>query len=198
MLKLEDLGTIFLLTSIMGALVIASPALVFVIPPVASEGFSELYILGPNRMAKDYPVNVKANESYKVYLGISNHMGSSAYYAVYVKLRNQTELLPNSLVGTPSPLPTLNEYRVLLKDGEVWETPLNFSFGNFLFNGETCTVETLTMNGLDLPVTKKVSWDSENQGYYLQLFFELWIYDSETNSFSYHERFVGIWLNMIA
>jgi hypothetical protein len=56
-------------------------------------------------------------------------------------------------------------------------------------------VETLSLNGLDLHVGKMVSWDSENKGYYLQLFFELWIYDSNAGGFSFDNRFVGIWLN---
>jgi uncharacterized membrane protein len=195
MLTIEDFGTIFLLTSVLGALAISSPALAFVFPSQAGERFSELYILGPNRMAEDYPFNVKAGENYKVYLGIGNHMGSSAYYTLYVKLRNQTEPLPNSTDGTPSPLPPVYEYRVLLSDGEVWEVPLNFSFRGLSFHGNSCVVETLSLNGLDLHVGKMVSWDSENKGYYLQLFFELWIYDSNAGGFSFDNRFVGIWLN---
>jgi len=198
MLKLEDYRTIFLIVSLVGVPVITSPALVFVFPARGGERFSELYVLGPNRMAEDYPSNMKADEAYKIFLGIGNHMGSSACYVLYVKLRNQSELLPNSTGGTPSPLPALYEYRVFLGDGGIWEKQVNFSFRGFSFYGNSCTVETLTVNGLDLHVGKVTSWDSENRGYYLQLFFELWIYNSESNGFSFHNRFVGIWLNMTA
>ena len=196
MLKLEDYGTIFLLLSLAGALAISTPALAVVVPTVASEKFSELYILGPNRMAEDYPFNVKANESYNVFLGIGNHIGSSSYYALYVKLRSRDEPLPNSTVETPSPLPALYEYKVILSEGEVWEKPLSFSFNGLSFNENSCLVETLTINGLKQQVNKLVLWDPENKGYYLELFFELWIYNSETNAFTFHNRFVGIWLNM--
>jgi hypothetical protein len=198
MLSLEDFATIFLIASVAGALVISSPALAFVFPSQSSERFSELYILGSNHTAGDYPFNVKSGINYLVYLGIGNQMGSSSYYALYVKLRNQTEPLPNSTVGTPSSLPVLYEYRVLLVDGGVWEAPLNFSFRGVSFYGNSCVVETLSLNGLDLHVGKSVCWDQADKGYFLESFFELWIYNSTINAFSFHNRFVGFWLNVTA
>ena len=196
MLKLEDFRTIFLITSFVGALIISSPALAFLFPSLASESFSELYLLGPSRMAEGYPSNVKLNETYQIFVGIRNSMSSPAYYALYVKLRNQSELPPNNVVGTPSPLPALYEYRVLLGDEETWEAPLNFSFKGFTFHGNSCSVDVLTIDSLDLHVDKTASLDSKNKGYFLKLFLELWIFDTETRSFAFHNRFVGIWLNM--
>jgi hypothetical protein len=198
MLKLEDYKTIFIVVSLVGALVIAAPTLASILPTRATERFSELYVLGPNRVAEGYASNVKAGETYKVYVGVGNHMGSSAYYALHVKLRNRGEPLPNSTTSTPSALPALYEYRVFLGDGGDWETPLDFSFRGLSFYGNSCTVETLSTNGLNLHVGKVASWDSESKGYYLELFFELWIFIPESRSFSYHNRFVGLWLNMTA
>jgi hypothetical protein len=195
MLSLEDWGTIFLLASIAGALVIGSPALALVLPSQAGEKFSPLYILGPNRMAKDYPFNVKAGENYNVYLGIGNHMGSSAYYALYVKIRSQTEPLPNSTDGTPSPLSALYEYRILLRDGEVWEAPFNFSLSNFFFSGNSCSIYYFSINGETLNVSKIALWDSGNKGFFFEVFFELWVYNKTVNDFRYHERFVSLRLN---
>jgi len=197
MLILEDFKKIFIIISILGVLAISSPAIAFFLPSQTGEKFSELYVLGSNNMAEDYPFNVKAGENYKIYLGIGNHMGSSAYYLLYVKIRNQTEPLPNSTEGTPSSLHEIYEYRTLLTEGGVWETSLNFSFRGISFHGNSCFIEILSLNGLDLQVNKIVIWDSENKGYFLQLFFELWINNpEEANSFSFHNRFVGIWLNM--
>jgi len=196
MLKLEDYQTLFLIASLAGSLVISWPAVGFVLPVRGGERFSELYVLGPGRMAEDYPFNVLEDEEYRVYLGVGNHMGGSAYYLLYVKLRGQTEPLPNSTDGTASPLPALFEYRAVLGEGEVWEEPLDFSFKGLLFSGDGCSVETLSLNGLDVDVGKMVSWDEENRGFYLELFVELWIYDAEVEGFSFHDRFVGIWLNM--
>jgi hypothetical protein len=39
-------------------------------------------------------------------------------------------------------------------------------------------------------------WDSESHGFLFQLFFELWLYDLASQGFQYHNRFVGVWLNM--
>jgi hypothetical protein len=47
-------------------------------------------------------------------------------------------------------------------------------------------------------VNKSVAWDATNNGYYCQIFFELWIYDAVSSGFQYHDRFVGLWLNLTA
>ena len=198
MLKLEDYGTVFMLVTFGGALVISWPALGFVLPVGGGERFSALYVLGPDRMAEGYPFDVWVGRSYRVFLGVEDHMGSSAYYAVYVKLRSQDEPLPNSTAGTPSPLPALYEYRFVLEDEGVWEVPVDFSFRGISFFDGGCRVEGLVLGGRDLVVEKTVVRDSENSGYFLQLFFELWIYDDGLDGFSFHDRFVGVWLNMTA
>jgi hypothetical protein len=196
MLKIEDYKIIFTAVGLVGALLFASPtlSLVFHLPLV--EGFSELWILGPEHMAENYPFNVRAEESYLVYIGIGNHMGSSAYYAVYVKFRNQTEPLPDDKAGKPSPLEPLYEYRVFLKDGDSWEFPLNFSFSNISFLDNQSLAGTIRINDAAFNVDKPALWDANYTGYYYQLFFELWIYDVEAEAFQFHNRFVGIWLNM--
>jgi len=196
MLKLEDYKTIFIIASLAGTLIIASPTLASILPARGTERFSELYVLGPSRMAEGYAFNVKAEETYRVFLGVGNHMGSSAYYAVHVKLRDRGEPLPNATTITPSSLPTLYEYRVFVGDGQTLETPLNFSFRGLLFQGNSCRVETIATDAQEVNVGKLVLWDSENKGYFLELFFELWIFSPESGSFSYHNRFVGFWLNM--
>jgi len=147
-------------------------------------------------MIEDYPFNVNANGSYKVYVGVGNHMGSSAYYIVYVKFRNQTEPLPNSTDGTPSPLPPLSEYRFFVQDGGTWEAPLTFSFPNVLRLENKCLVEAITINDVVFTVNKQAMWDANRTGFYYQLFLELWIYDTSLKEFQFHNRFVGIWLNM--
>jgi len=198
MLKLEDYGTIFLLMSFVGSLLISWPALGFVLPAAGGERFSALYVLGPNRMAEDYPFNVKENGEYRIFLGVENHMGSSAYYVLYVKLRGPDEPLPNSTAGIPSPLSALYEYRVILADEQAWEVPVVFSFRGVSFYGNSCSVDTFIIDGLDVDVGKVTSWDAENSGFYVELFFELWIYGNQPDRFSFHDRFVGIWLNVTA
>jgi hypothetical protein len=113
-----------------------------------------------------------------------------------VKFRNQSEPLPNSTTGTPRSLWTLYEYRVFLEDGKSWEAPLTFSFSNVSFVEERSIVGSLAINDFAVSVDKSALWDAENRAYYYQLFMELWIYNASSFAFQFHNRFVGIWLNM--
>jgi hypothetical protein len=196
MLKIDDYKLVFMSAGLIGILLFASPMLSLVLHLPGGERFSELWILGPGHMAEDYPFNVKVDESYLVYVGVGNHMGLSAYYAVYVKFRNQTEPLPNATAGTPSPLPPLYEYRMVIRDGEVWEAPLTFSVLKVSSLDGQCFVEALNINNVTFTVNKPTSWDANNTGYYYQLFIELWIYNAESKGLEFHNRFVGLWVNI--
>jgi len=189
--NLEDYRVVFAVSGLILILVASAPTLSLVLPFSGGECFSELWILGPNHMAEDYPFNVVNDTVYNVFLGIGNHMGSSAYYMVYVKFRNQSEPLPNATAGTHSPLNATAEYRIFLQGGESWEAPITFSF-----LGNQSLIQSLIVNNVEFAVNKTALWDGENNGYYYQLFLELWIYDAESDAFQYHNRFVGIWLNM--
>jgi hypothetical protein len=196
MLRLEDCRVVFAAVGLVGVLLFSSPSLALVLHLPSGEKFSELWILGPGHMAEGYPFNVKADVSYLVYLGVGNHMGSSAYYGVYVKFRNQSDALPNGTAGTPSPVPALCEYRVFLEEGKSWEALLTFSFSNVSLVGDRSIVGSLAMNGVALSVDKPALRDAENKAYYYQLFMELWIYNASSSAFQFHNRFVWIWLNM--
>jgi len=196
MLTFEDYRVVFAAVGLIGVLLFASPTLGLVLHLPGGERFSELWVLGPGHMAEDYPFNVRVNGSYMVYVGVGNHMGSSSYYLVYVKFRNETEPLPNATTGAPSVLAPLYEYRMFLEDGGNSDVPLNFSFSNISFSGNQSAVGSLTINGVPFIVDKSVSWDAVNSGYYYQLFIELWIYSAESDDFQYHNRFVSRWLNM--
>lgn len=196
MLKIEDYKSVFVVAGLAGILLFASPTLGTFLHLPDGEKFSELWILGSGHMAKDYPFNVKVGENYMVYVGVGNHMGSSAFYLLYFKLRNQTELLPNTIAETPSPLAPLFTYDIFLENGETWEQPINFSFNNIFFENDRCFAGNLTVNGVTVNVDKSTSWDSENNGYFYQFFIELWIYDTASRNFRFHNRFVGLWLNV--
>jgi uncharacterized membrane protein len=178
-------------------LIAAAPTLNMIIAfPEASERFSELWVLGPNHMAEDYPFNVEVNETYSVSVGVDNHLGGSAYYLVYVKFRNQTQPLPNATASEYGPLAPLYEFRTFVVDGKTWEAPLTFSVLEVSRNDDSVFADRLSINGVVFSVNASTQWDSEYQGFYYQLFFELWLYNVTSQSFQYHDRFVGIWLNM--
>lgn len=195
-MNLEDYRTVFVVSGLILILVASAPTLSLVLPFSGGECFSELWILGPNGMAEDYPFNVVNDTVYNVFLGIGNHVGSSAYYMVYVKFRNQSEPLPNATAGMPSLLSPLYECRVFVQDGKTWEAPLTFSFSGVSFFENRSFVESLVVNDVVFSVDKLALWDGDNNGFYYQVFMELWIYNAGSDAFEFHNRFVGLWLNM--
>jgi hypothetical protein len=196
--SLADCRHVFLAVGLMGVVVFSVPsAMVFVRWP-GGEKFSELYVLGPGHMAEGYPFNVRENEGYMVYLGVRDDLGSSAYYVVNVKFRNQTEPLPNATAGVPSSSPPLYEYRVFLQDGQSWERPLTFSFSQVSVAQNRSVVGSLSVDGVTISVNRPEAWDDESKGYFYELFMELWVYNVSSDAFQFHNRFVGVWVNMTA
>lgn len=159
------------------------------------EKFSKLYVLGPTHMAEAYPFNVSTGSNYSVYLGVENHLGRVAYYQILVKCRNGEEALPNSTAGVASPLPALYTYDVFLTDGQVWEGNLVFSFPNILFEGNVATVRSISINGAVFVADEVAVWNNDNKGYFYELFMELWLFNVTSGSFSFHNRFLGLWVN---
>ena len=198
-MNLEDYRTVFVSVSLVLILIAASPTLGLVIPfPRGGERFSELWVLGPNHMAEDYPFNIGVNETYRVFVGVGNHMGVSSYYLVNVKFRNQTQPLPNATASEPSQLAPLYEYRAFVVDGGTWETPLTFRVLEASRVDDSLLIGRLSIDDVVFSVNVSARWDSEYKGFYYQLFLELWLYNTELQSFQFHNRFVGIWLNMTA
>jgi uncharacterized membrane protein len=195
-LKLEEYRLVFIAVGLIGVLLLASPAVARALQLPSGEKFSELYVLGPGHMTEDYPFNVTEGRDCSVYVGVGNHMAASAYYVLYVKFRNQTELLPNSTSATPSPLQPLYEYRFFVADNETWEAPLVFSISEAAFKANQSAVNKIAINNVEFTVNKQAEWDMNSTGFYYQLFMELWIFDPISSSVEFHNRFVGLYLNL--
>jgi uncharacterized membrane protein len=196
-MKFQDYRTVFQVSSLVLVLLAASPALSLIVSfPRSGESFSELWLLGSNHMAENFPFNVQTGEEISLFLGVGNHLGHSGYYLVYAKFRNQTQPLPNGNSSEPSSLHSIHEFQFLLADGDVWETPVTFEILDASVEGDSMVVESVSVNDRAFEVDCSSTWDSENKGFYFQLFFELWLYNSEGSSFQFNDRFVGIWLNM--
>jgi len=186
----------FIAGSLTLMLVAATPALtLFINMPSGSERFSELWLLGPDKKAEDYPFNVRANETYRVYVGVGNHLGYSAYYRVYVKFRNQTQPLPVASNATPSTLPELYEFDFFVMDSAVWETLLKFKILDVQRSNGFMILKSLSINEVTYLIDGFSAWDSVRNGFYYQLFFELSLYNMTSRRFGFHNRFVSIWLN---
>lgn len=198
-LKSQDYRNLLLAACLIALLLAALPAAsVLVTLPRVGEKFSELWLLGPNHMAEDYPSNITVGQPYSVYLGVSNQLGTTAYYAVYIKFANKTQPLPNDITSSPSPLPILYEIRAFVQDGKTWEKLITFSVLEASQSETSSTVNRLAINDRPVLTNSSAVWDPDPPliGYYYQLFFELWIYDAVSKNLEYHSRFVRLWLNM--
>ena len=196
MMRIDDVKVLYGLACFSLCLIIVSPTIATFVSFPSGEPFSEIWVLGSGHMLEGYPFDVENGAKEQVFVGVGNHLGRSAYYVVYVKLRNQTQALPNSTISEPSPLAPLYEFRAVVADGETWEEPFAFSFLEASHFGDLFAVKKISINDQVFTVEYPCVWDSENNGFFYQLFFELWIYDDDISGSRYHNRFAGIWLNM--
>src|SRR5208337_4705983 len=109
-MKLDEYRLPFIVVTTIIMLLVASPAMSRLLVYPRTEFFTELWLLGSNHTAEDYPYNVTNGQNYTIYLGLGNQLGYCAYYLVEVKLRNETQSAPSSLGpvedATPSSLPS--------------------------------------------------------------------------------------------
>jgi hypothetical protein len=197
-LNLENHKILYITVTAILALLIASPALQHFLVYPQTEYFTELWLLGPNQKAENYPYNITQNTNNRVFLGLSNHLGASGYYLVEVKFRNQNMSGPDSFQRTPSSLPTLYSFNVVVADKQTVQMPIDFSFGYSLVDSQI-NFNRLTINNAQINLNGySTSWNSTNNDYYGKLVFELWLYNSTLGNFQYHERFVDLRLNMTA
>jgi len=161
----------------------------------SGERFSELFLLGPNQTAEDFPFNVVTNQNYLVHLGIGNHLDAPAYYVCYFKIRNQTEPLPDESQSTPSALSPFHEYRTVIQNEENRTVPVSFSLSGLTISNGCSRLQTVTINDVQYEVNKIAQYDQENNGYYYQVFVELWACYPKSDTLQYQNRYVYFWLN---
>jgi len=134
------------------ALLVFSVVLVVTLPK-PGEKFSEFYILGANRTADSYPMNIISEIPYPMYVGISNHEFRTVNYSVEIYLESiseneeinkltQPEML---LVGTYSVTLNYNETSIIPFDLIVPDA--NYNRVNFLlFDGTPPGSEVTGLN----------------------------------------------------
>lgn len=201
-MNLREYRVLFFVVAAILTLLVASPALSRLLVYPRTEFFTEMWLLGTSHKAEGYPFNVSRGQSYSVFLGIGNHLGYCAYYVVEVKFRNQTQPAPTSFGPlanrTPSTLPSLFNITAFVADEGTWELPVTFSI-DYKYNETLSQVKlyNMTFNGVEFDMRNyTIAWDSKNNGFLGNLFFELWIYNQASRSFIFNNRFVSIWLNV--
>jgi hypothetical protein len=224
-MNLQEYEVLFIVGISVSALLVASPVLQRLLVYPQAEFFTEMWLLGAHHTAENYPYNITRGEDYSVFLGITNHLGSCAYYVVEVKFRNATQSGPDSFNRTCSSLEPLYSFNFFVPDKETWEMPISFSL-DYSFDKVARTVyRNVSVSAPDGNVTyqlvaENIILDRVNFSYmklnnatlslqglssdfnphtsefFGDLVFELWIYDAQTSSFVYHERYVHLKFNM--
>jgi hypothetical protein len=192
----ETVKLFYVFSCVALCLVILSPTLLAIVSFPEGEKFSEMWLLGPTHMMEGYPFHVSPRASYHVFLGVGNQMGGLEYYSLQVKLRNESEPVPDNSAGTPSGLPTVYDYRFFLRNSATWEKEFSFSFQDVAFEGNVCRISKILIDDHVVNVGKTAVQDEGDKGFYYQVFFELWIYNTTSSAFQFHNRWVGFWLNM--
>jgi len=196
--NLQECKTLLLVVTAILALLVASPALQRLLVYPQTEFITEMWLLGPEHTAENYPYDITINKNYKVFLGVSNHLGHCAYYLVQVKFSNQNKTAPDDSARTPSSLPALYNIHVVIADKEMWELPVNFSFDySYDINNSKVNFNRMMLNGAALYLNGySTTWDSENSRFFGNLIFELWIYTDAVDGFTYHGRYTDLKFNM--
>ncbi len=187
---------VLLAVGLVGLLIFASPTLGQLLPVPAGQPFSAIYTLDTNQKLLTPPSTIQSNTTYSTYLCIENHEGDLAYYSCLVKLRSDTDPEPSLTSTTPSSLPTLFQYNVLLGDNQTWQGLFRFQLN---VNSENpATVNTITINGQEISVDKTTVWSPQENGYYFGMLIELWKFDPTTGILQFDGRFVHFYLNVTA
>jgi uncharacterized membrane protein len=197
-MALQQYKTLFLVVTLVLALFIASPAIrqLAVAPQMTS--LTELSLFGPYQNAT-YPYNVTVGQNYPLYINVANHLGTTAYYLIEVKFRNQTQSAPDSFNHTSSNLQSLGNIAFCVANNQALQLPVNVSF-RYQLDGYTenrLDMQDVIVNGFPLSVSStNIAWDPQNLGYFGNLIFELWIFNDTNNAFQYNQRYVSLWLNL--
>lgn len=120
--KLLTIGIVLMMVLSIGMVVY------LIVAPRDGESFTELYVLGPGRMADDYPRNLLLEEEALVYVGIGNHEHRDINYTLVMSIdneaRNTTASSFDHVTLSRSQQPSKH---LMVKEGETVEFPVSFS-----------------------------------------------------------------------
>ena len=180
----------------MTALVAAAPAIQNIVKLPQPEPLTEFSVFGSYHNAT-YPTNITANQNYQLYFGVNNELGVVAYYQIQVKFRTEKQSAPDSFNHTNSEIPALGSVSLFAANQQTVEVPVDISFQYNLdpYNTSQMNLQSVTVNGAKLKTNDEVVFfDTARNGFFGNIFFELWIYNGTSNTFQYHERYLSLWL----
>jgi hypothetical protein len=196
LLVLYQYKAFILIATAVLALLIASPVLQQAIVYPQTDRLTELSLFGQYHNAT-YPYNITNGGTYPLYLDISNHLGSAAYYDVEVKFRNATQSGADSFNQTSSGQPPLGKLTCFAANEQTADLPFQVAFHYSVNKPLQIKLTSITINGYTVDASSTtIDWDMQRGGYFGNLFFELWLYNGATGSFQYNQRYVSLWFNL--
>jgi uncharacterized membrane protein len=192
-MKLEQYKLVFVALGLVGSLLIASSVVGLFVHLSMGEPFSEIYVLGANQKFADYPYSITLGQNFTLYACVGNHEGTTMYYKVDVKLRNETEPAPNATSDT---LQSLYQEQFICQNGQTLQKQLNFTIADASFSGNQSILKSLNINGVDIQINKPAVWDNATQRFFYELFFELSIYNTQSHAMVFTTQYVSLQLNL--
>jgi uncharacterized membrane protein len=181
------------------ALFVASPALQRILISPQTDLYTELWLLDSAHSANNYPFNVTSDTNYTLYLDVANHLGYCGYYVIEVKLRNEVMPYPGSFNHTPINLPSLYNLTTFVPNKSTLEIPLQFSI-KYISDWSKLRVNftEMTLNNVNLNLTgySTVFRPQAPSGFFGNVYFELWLYNTTSGELQYNHRYVNLPLNM--
>jgi hypothetical protein len=192
----QQYKAVLVVVVIVSALFAASPVIQNFLVVPQTDFLTELYLFGQYHNTT-YPSNVTVGENYRLYLDVVNHLGLDSNYAIEVKFRNQTQSAPDSFNHTGSDLPSLGNFTFSVAKNQTFELPIDVSF-QYAINDKVPSqldIQNIIINNVSTNVDKAgIAWDDQKKGFYGNIFFELWIFNSTAQAYQYNQRYLGLWL----
>jgi uncharacterized membrane protein len=182
-----------IIIGLIGMVLIVSANIAGSIKLPSEDQFSEIHLLGTQHKASNYPYNLSPGQNYPLFLDVGNHMGASAYYLVYIKLLNASDPMPNQ--NSSSPIQPIYTYLFLSKDEQIVEYPADFSISNVSFFNNQSNIGNIRINGINFIINKPALWNQTTLMFQYKLLFELWQFNTQSNTLQYDNRFVSLQLN---
>lgn len=196
--EIKKILNILIIVSIIISLFLASPALQQITVPGRTINYSEISLISPSNNFT-YPYEINNDENYTVSLEITNHMGYLEHYVVQIKLNTLAYPNSSSLNSKPLNMPALLNVTKFVPNESTLQTPFTFSL-SYAINDSTVNFTGLQFNNNRINLTGySTNYRIEQPiGFFENLYFELWTYNSSTNQLDYANRFVNLPLKITA
>lgn len=115
-------------------------------------------------------------------LKVHNAMGKAEYVMIKVKLLNSSQSIPDDLTNQPSPEPAIFELTTIIPDKSSRVLPFKWQITDISESGDGyLIINHMVINDRPIDNVKTKSLDGQS----FRILFELWRYDSDSNSFQY-------------